>query len=187
MLVSSLTRQLWQRRNRGLFNTSSGKKLVSEGEGGEGYRPAGSGGLANLYREKLAKYDRRFHLTLPGETGPLVSRLQSFGNLWGLVVGPWGDSSRDLHHLIRVLGEQRVLMRARSSGVSRGEEYLGVIVSQIRRVLSCAFVRAQALCLLARLPQLGPHARDASQRRNVAQQASAARRGEAEAIWRAHH
>ena len=48
-------------------------------------------------------------------------------------------------HLIKVLGEQKVKMRERSQGVSRGKEYLGVVIGQIRRVLSCVFVRAQAL------------------------------------------
>ena len=146
-----------------------------------------AGGLAALYREKLAKYDRRFYSTLPDETGPLVSRLHTFGTLWGLVIGPLGDSSKDLHHLIRTLGEHRVLLRVHSSGVLRGQEHLGVVVvGHIRRVLSCTFVRAQALCLVARLPQLSPHARGAAQRRVVAQQALAAGRGEAEAVWRAH-
>ena len=74
--------------------------------------------MTALYKEKLDKCDRRYHGTTDGQVGPLVSRLQSFGQLNGLVVGPWADSSMDLHHLIRVLGEQRVLMRERSRGRS---------------------------------------------------------------------
>ena len=79
-----------------------------------------------------------------GQTGPLVRRLESFGDLKGLVVGPWADASSDLHQLIKVLAEQRVLMRSRARGEVCGEDTLGVVVGQIRRVLSCAFVRANA-------------------------------------------
>ena len=83
-----------------------------------------SRGLARLYRESLKKYDARFHGTARDQTGPLVHRLESYGLLWGLVVGPWGDSSLDFHQLIRILGEQRVLKKERSSGMLRGEETL---------------------------------------------------------------
>ena len=37
--------------------------------------------LAPHYKRELAKYDRRFHYTNRGETGPLVTLLQSFGTL----------------------------------------------------------------------------------------------------------
>ena len=121
-----------------------------------------------------------------GQTGPLVRRLESFGDLKGLVVGPWADASSDLHQLIKVLAEQRVLMRSRARGEVCGEDTLGVVVGQIRRVLSCAFVRVNALCLLARIGQLGPGARSAAQRRNAALRGEAARRRELEGHWLAH-
>ena len=101
-------------------------------------------------------------------------------------MGPWGDCSRDLHHLIKTLGEQRILNRERSRGEVLGSEHLGVVIGQIRRVLSCAFVRAQALCLLSRLGQLGPGARAAAERRVAAKRGEAARRREVEAHWHAH-
>ena len=63
---------------------------------------------------------------------------------------------------------------------------MGVVMGQIRRVLSCAFVRAQSLCLLARLGQLGPGARSAAERRHAAQRGEAARRREVESYWQAH-
>ena len=59
-------------------------------------------------------------------------------------------------------------------------------MGQIRRTLSCAFVRAQSLCLLARLGQLGPGARTAAERRGVAQRGEISRRREAQAHWLAH-
>ena len=48
--------------------------------------------------------------------GPLVSLLQSFGKLEGLVVGPWGNGSSDLHGLVRILAESRVSHRVRARG-----------------------------------------------------------------------
>ena len=106
----------------------------------------------------MAKYDTKYHGTAPGESGPLVQRLDSYGKLWGLVVGPWGDSSKYLHSLVSILGENMVAARGRARGWEGGEGELGQVIGQIRRRLSCSFVRAQALCLLSRLGQLGPGA-----------------------------
>ena len=66
----------------------------------------------------MAKYDRRFHNTREGEVGPLslVTLLLSFGKLEGLVVGPWGNGSKDLHDLVRTLAESRVAKRVRGRG-----------------------------------------------------------------------
>ena len=85
------------------------------------------------------------------------------------MVGPWGEGSKDLHALVKILGAERVSARTRARGWEGGEGELGLVMGQIRRTLSCAFVKAQALCLLARLDQLGPWARTAAERRGVAQ------------------
>ena len=143
-------------------------------------------GLQGLYRRNLAKYDRQFYDTAQGQQGPLVQRLESYGKLWGLVVGPWGEGSKDLHALVKILGEERVSARTRARGWEGGEGELGLVMGQIRRTLSCAFVRAQSLCLLARLGQLGPGARTAAERRGVAQRVEISRRREAQAHWLAH-
>ena len=70
-------------------------------------------------------------------------------------------------------------------GLVSGPEQLGVVIGQIRRILSCSFVRAQGLCLLSRLRQLGPGARSAAERRAAAKQGQAVRRLELEAQWSA--
>ena len=59
-------------------------------------------------------------------------------------------------------------------------------MGQIRRALSCIFIRAQALCLLARLGQVGTGARSAADRRVAALQAEVYRKREAEAHLEAH-
>ena len=134
----------------------------------------------------MAKYDTLYHATRPGDNGPLVTRLHSYGKLRGLCVGPWDDSSKDMHHLIKVLGEQRVQMNEKTEGSVRRSEYLGVETGQINRVLSCTFVRANALCLLSRLRHIGPHARAAAETRCAAQRGQAARKAEAVAHWHSH-
>ena len=80
---------------------------------------------------------------------------QSFGTLQGLVVEPWVDGSRDLHSLVKLLGEQRVISQARARGIPASDRQLGITISQIRIVLSVTFVRVQSLCLLSRVGYLG--------------------------------
>ena len=84
---------------------SAGATLHPWGRKGTGVERRASK-LANEYRASLAKYDRQFHGVREGEVGPLVRRLQSYGKLEGLVVGPWGNGSRDLHDLVRTLAEE---------------------------------------------------------------------------------
>ena len=145
-----------------------------------------AGGLPRLYKRKLSKYDTKYHGTANGQTGPLVQRLESYGKLWGLVVGPWGEGSKDLHSLVKIIGESMVAARGRARGWEGGEGELGQVIGQVRRRLSCTVVRAQSLCLLARLGQLGPGARLAADRRGEAKRAETVRRREAQAHWQAH-
>ena len=145
-----------------------------------------AGGLQADYKRKLARYDQRYHGTAPGQNGPVVQRLEGYGKLWGLVVGPWGEGSKDLHALVTIVGNSMVAAKARARGWEGGEGELGQVIGQLRRRLSCTSIRAQALCLLSRLGQLGPGARAAADRRGDALRAETARRREAQAHWQAH-
>ena len=143
-------------------------------------------GLHNLYKSKLSPLDTKYHNTARGQVGPLVRRLESFGRLQGLVVGPWGECSKDLHSLVKVLGETKVAAWARERGRPASDNELGVVISQIRRCLSTAFIRAQGLCLLNRLCFLGKGAKEAAGRRNLAKQLEVRRRRELQAHFQAH-
>ena len=143
-------------------------------------------GLTKLYKRKLIPLDARFHNTPVGQTGPLVRRLESFGKLEGLVVGPWGDCSKDLHNMVKVMGENKVAVQARATGREASDNELGVIISQIRKYLSTAFIRAQSLCLLNRLCYLGEGAKAAAGRRNLTKRLEVGRRREREAHFQAH-
>ena len=136
-------------------------------------------GLPKLYKRKLIPFDTRYHNTPGGQTGPLVRRLESYGKLESLVVGPWGDCSKDLHSLIKTLGENKVAVQARATGRQASDNELGVIISQIRKYLSTAFIRAQSLCLINRLAHLGEGAVAAAGRRNLAKRLEFGRKREA--------
>ena len=143
-------------------------------------------GLPNLYKKKLAPLDARFHGTQDGQSGPLVRRLESFGRVKGLVVGPWGDCSKDMHSLIKVLGETKVAARARARGRQSSDNELGVVIAQIRKYLSTAFVRAQGLCLINRLCFLGEGAKAAAGRRDLARRLEVSRKRDMMAHYQAH-
>ena len=115
-----------------------------------------------------------------------MRKFESFGKLDGLVVGPWGEASKDLHSLIRVLGESRVAATVRSEGRPASDNELGGVIGQIRRVLSTTFVRSQSLCLLARVCHLGSGAPAAADRRAVTRRQMEARKKESEAAYWAH-
>ena len=107
--------------------------------------------LPGTYRRPLERLDQQVRGTAPGETGALVARLQSFGDLMCLVAGAWGDCSKDLHNLVQICAESKVEHICRSTGRPELEGQLSVIVSQYRRLLSTCIVRFQAQCLISRI------------------------------------
>ena len=106
-----------------------------------------------------------------------MRRLQSYGKLEGLVVGPWGEGSKDLHSLVKVLAETKLAAKARALGRQMSDKELGVIVNQVRKYLSTSFIRAQSLCLINRLSYLGEGAQAAAGR-TLAEQLEEGRRRE---------
>ena len=141
--------------------------------------------LPGSYRRPLERLDRLHHGTLDGEVGPLVRRLQSFGELQTFVVGNWGEGSEDLHALVQTCAEARVAHICRSTGRQESEHLLGTIVGQYRRLVSTCAVRAQAMCTLARVGLITPAARDAARRRQVAMRMEAQMKEERRAQWMA--
>ena len=116
--------------------------------------------------------------------GPLVARFRDLGGLEDgqLVAGPWGDLSPDLHKLLLVFAESRVAAMSRAQGWEAGPGQLGKVMGEIRRALSVTVVRANALCLMERLSQLGPGAGAAAKRRQGAMQLEERRRQERQAF-----
>ena len=142
--------------------------------------------LTREYRSKLEALDIKYLRVPRGQTGPLVQRLESWGELQGLVVGQFGEGSQHLHELLGQLAEAKVAKQARATGVHPGESDVGMMLSHYRRILSIVAVRAQATCLLTRLGHLDRGAREAAQRRSLAVRRKAALRGEARAYFQAY-
>ena len=86
---------------------SAGISCFARGAKGKGIDRMAAG-LPQLYKRKLIPFNTRYHNTPGGQTGPLVRTLESYSKLEGLVVGQWGDCSKDLHSLVKVLGEQNM-------------------------------------------------------------------------------
>ena len=103
-----------------------------------------------------------------------------------MVVGPWGECSKDMHSLIKVMGETKVAAQARARGRPASDNELGVVIAQIRKFLSTAFIRAQSLCLLNRLCFLGKGAKEAAGRRDLARRLEISRKRDLQAHYQAH-
>ena len=169
---------------------SAGKTWYPRGVEGKGTTRR-AGRLTKEYEAKLRDYDVRFHGSQPwlaGQpeplAGPLVSRFRGLGGLEDgqLVAGPWGDLSPDLHRLLLVFAESRVAALGRARGWEAGPGELGKVMGDTRRALSVTIVRANALCLLERLSQLGPGAGAAAKRRQVALREEERRRQDRQAF-----
>ena len=141
--------------------------------------------LPGTYRRPLERLDRHYHDTQPGQTGPLVHRLQSFGELQCYVAGAWGEGSRHLHSFIQTCAESRVRYLCRTTGRQENEQLMGTVVGQYRRLVSTCVIRAQAQCLVSRVGIISPAARDAARRREVAGRLGRQHREEMQSQWMA--
>ena len=141
--------------------------------------------LPASYRRPLERLDRQHLGAQPGQAGPLVSRLQGYGELQCLVAGAWGEGSQHLHHLIETCVDSQVQHLIRSTGKPELEGQRSVLTGQFRRFVSTCIVRAQAQCLLSRVGVISPAAREAAQRREVFTRKDREMRAERRAQWMA--
>ena len=102
------------------------------------------------------------------------------------MVGPWRDCSKEMHSLIKVMGKSKVAAQARDRGRPASDNELGVVISQIRKFLSTAFIRAEGLCLLNRLCFLRMGAKEAAGRRDLARRLEISRKRDLQAYFQAH-
>ena len=107
------------------------------------------------YRKKAKDTDRKYGGTEEGIIGPVENKLRQYGDIQGLVVGAFGEGSEDLHSLVQTIAESKVTTMGLSRGREGTEAELGIVVGQVRRMLSTASVRAQAQCLLTRMSSVG--------------------------------
>ena len=121
--------------------------------------------LQGEYRTPLTKLDSKYHGTPHGQQGPLVRRLESYGNLLCLVVGNFQEGSKDIHYLLEQIAESKL----RAMGLARGRDGTdhekSVILMNLRRELSTAAAKANSVCLLGRVSKIGDCHRLAAKRR----------------------
>ena len=142
--------------------------------------------LPNEYRTPLAKLDAKYHGTQPGQVGPLVRRLQGYGQLLCLVMGQFQEGSKDLHLLLESLAAARL----RSIGLARGREgsdqERSLIMQQLRRELSTAGAKANSACLIGRVSRIGEGHRLAAKRRMWVRREEEIREEASKAHWLAN-
>ena len=145
-----------------------------------------STGLPGEYRNPLIKLDTKYHGPPDGRKGPLVRRLDSYGDLLCLVVGSFQEASKDLHALLDWLTDAKM----RSIGLARGWEgsdhERSVILLNLRRELSTAAAKANSACLLSRVAKIGDGHRLAAKRRVWARGEVEKRQEEAKSHWLAN-
>ena len=128
------------------FNLASSKERC----GGVAHRAAT---IHNEYVKKAVAADRKHnrHVSVNGSKGRMQVVLESFPKVKGLVVGPHGEGSEDLHYLLKeIAGEW-----AGKSWLSMGSPSVvvakGVIMARVYRTMGIAAVRAHAVMLRERL------------------------------------
>lgn len=133
-------------------------------------------------RERDARrIDRRFCDTQPGDDGPVLQRLRSFGPIVGLVVGHFGEWNDGLGRLASAAADDaaprmRALFGARSNRDSKGR-----CVGLFRKEVAWAGLNANAKLKVERAEFVGWDARTAGERRE--QQARRERARRAAAAW----
>ena len=118
-----------------------------------------AGAVADRATRVQAEYERhanRLDSTLsPQGTTPILDRLRSFTPVRALVIGNYGESSRDVHTLIQIAAEALAVKSWRAAGARGVEEYRSFAVASLRRRLGCFAAREYARHRLRRLPYIG--------------------------------
>ena len=138
------------------------------------------------YRRPLAALDARYHETVPGQTGPLVQRLEGHGRLQCWVMGLSQEASHDLHAFLKPLAESKVQFLGLARGREATAQERAQILSGYRRVISTTCARANSSCLLGRVARVGEAYRSAAKRRAWAKREGERLEEERRAHWRAH-
>ena len=124
--------------------------------------------LQEEYLRKARTADRLHGGAQEGGIGRVENKLISLGPVQGIVCGNFGEVSESTHHLVAAMATSRVRVAGPSRGKRgfiRGEDSeRALVISNIRRKLGVATVRAQASSLLGRLEVLGTGSRAAAGR-----------------------
>ena len=142
--------------------------------------------LAEEYRKPLAVLDQRYHGAGRGETGPLVRRLESYGQLQGLVVGAFQEGSDDIHALLDVIADSQLRARGLARGREGSNHERSTILAGLRRRLSMVAAKAYSACLMDRVSRVGEGHRQAARRRAWVKREGERMEEERRAYWQTY-
>ena len=121
-----------------------------------------------------------------GLAGPLVRRLQSYGQLQGLVVGAFQEGSDDIHALLDVLADSQLRARGLARGREGSNHERSTILAGFRRRLSMVAAKAYSTCLMDRVSRIGEGHRQAAKRRAWVKREEERMEEEQKAYWHAY-
>ena len=121
--------------------------------------------LEKEYKDKARHIDQLYSGTTEDPVGPVQQKLESYGRLFGLVVGQLSECSQDLHDLLVRFADEKAANSSCYQGIALSISQKSMILQQYRRRLSVCAIRAQLACLLSRLGHFSENARHAAQRR----------------------
>ena len=137
--------------------------------------------LTAEYIKKAVGVDRNYGGVVDGEVGRVQRKLEGYGDVRGLVFGAFGEASQGVHDLVDILALGRIKAVGLQGGRESVKGEMGVLVGQVRRLLSIAAVKSQAECLLSRMRSMGRGTATATKRRQAAMSNEVIWAGEREA------
>lgn len=103
------------------------------------------------YTAKARKADAKYNGTPKGVVGPFQARLEEFGRIEALVIGPRGSASKDVHALVDHIADVGTDLHWQSMGARSKIEARGVIRARLRRSFGICATRAAARLKISRL------------------------------------
>ena len=100
----------------------------------------------------VSRFDRLYS---PAGTTPVEDRLRWYTPTRGLVFGQYGESSADVHDLVRAASHALAEQHWALAGARSAREMRGFMVSRSRRRIGLTTVQAMARHRLACLPYVG--------------------------------
>ena len=92
------------------------------------------------YIKKARNVDRVYGGAAKGTVGWVERKLVDMGEVRGLVFGAFGEASEGVHELVHHLANSRLKAEGLQQGRESVKGELGVLVGQVRRMLSGASV-----------------------------------------------
>ena len=100
------------------------------------------------------------------EPGPALAHLESFGRVQGLVIGPRGEASSDLHALVERVCKVRAEKLVQESSYTL-QEAKAVVKRGVCRRLGATFVKHNMICMRQRISILSGGSRSARSRHRL--------------------